>query len=53
MDDASDGQDHEQFLLDAINHDSTAVYEQYGEEEAQATYSYLKYVRRWHWRKRR
>jgi hypothetical protein len=41
MDGVGDGQDAEQFLMDAINHYSTAVYEQYGEEEAQTADSFL------------
>jgi hypothetical protein len=35
------GQDTEQFLMDAINHDIMAVYEQYGEEEAQTADLFL------------
>jgi hypothetical protein len=35
------GQDVEHFLIDAINYDSTTVYEQYGEEEAQTANSFL------------
>jgi hypothetical protein len=40
MDGARDGKDAEQFLMDAINHESTA-HERYGEEEAQAADSFL------------
>jgi hypothetical protein len=35
------GQDAEQYLMDAIDQDSTTVYHEYGEKEARAADSFL------------
>jgi hypothetical protein len=35
------GEDTERYLMDAIDQDSLTIYQEYGEEEARAAYSFL------------